>query len=99
MVKGLCAAALIVMAVGAHGATQCRAPAFDGRTLAIRGIHLYQRSLAPIAGVLGARCRFDVSCSHYAETAIAREGLMRGGWKAAKRIARCNPLTPMGTRD
>ena len=28
-----------------------------------------------------------------------RDGVARGGWKALKRIARCNPWTPPGTVD
>ena len=71
----------------------------ESRPLAIGGIHLYQRTLAPLASHLGARCRFTPTCSHYAETAIARDGLARGGWKAMKRIARCGPWTAPGTRD
>ncbi len=47
----------------------------------------------------GIHCRFTPSCSRYAETVIARDGIVRGGWKALNRIARCNPLTPAGTRD
>jgi len=72
---------------------------FNARPAAILGIHLYQRTLAHMADRVGMRCRFTPSCSHYAETVIARDGVMRGGWKTVKRIARCNPLTPQGTRD
>jgi uncharacterized protein len=67
--------------------------------IAIGGIHLYQRTLSPIAAAVGLRCRFTPTCSRYAEAAIARDGVVRGGWKAAKRIARCNPFTPAGTVD
>jgi len=73
--------------------------AADARPLSIGGIHLYQRTLAPIAARAGARCRFTPTCSRYAETTIAREGVVRGGWKAMKRIARCGPWTPHGTLD
>jgi uncharacterized protein len=45
---------------------------------------------------LGNRCRFDPSCSSYAETAIARYGVWRGGWLAARRLARCHPWSPGG---
>jgi putative membrane protein insertion efficiency factor len=67
--------------------------------VAISGIHLYQHTLSPLAAHVGLRCRFTPTCSRYAEAAIARDGVVRGGWKAAKRIARCNPLTAMGTVD
>jgi putative membrane protein insertion efficiency factor len=69
------------------------------QAIAIAGIHGYQRSLAPIAARAGARCRFTPTCSRYAETVIMRDGVVRGGWRALGRIARCNPWTPVGTRD
>jgi uncharacterized protein len=70
-----------------------------GQTLAIAAIHGYQRSLAPIAARAGARCRFTPTCSRYAEAVIARDGVVRGGWRALKRVARCGPWTSGGTRD
>lgn len=71
----------------------------NAQPIAIAAIHGYQRSIAPLAARAGARCRFTPTCSRYAETVIARDGVARGGWKAVKRIARCNPWTPPGTRD
>lgn len=71
----------------------------DNRLLAIRGIHAYRAVLSPVARTLGARCRFTPTCSRYAEATIARDGVVRGGWRALRRIARCGPWTPMGTRD
>jgi uncharacterized protein len=56
-------------------------------------IRAYQLSLSPL---LGPRCRFHPSCSQYALEAIERHGAARGGWLAAKRIARCHPLNPGG---
>jgi len=67
--------------------------------IAIAGIHGYQRTLAPLAAKVGVRCRFAPSCSRYAETVIARDGIVRGGVKAIARIARCGPWTPQGTHD
>jgi uncharacterized protein len=71
----------------------------NARPLALAGVHGYQRTIAPLVARAGVRCRFTPSCSRYAETVIARDGVVRGGWEAVKRIARCNPLTPIGTRD
>ena len=71
----------------------------NAQAVAIQSIHVYQRVLSPAADRIGMRCRFTPSCSRYAETVIARDGVMRGGWLALKRIARCNPLTPAGTKD
>jgi len=71
----------------------------EARPIALAAIHGYQQALSPIAARVGLRCRFTPTCSRYAEVVIAREGVMRGGWKTIKRIARCNPLTAAGTRD
>ena len=67
--------------------------------LAVAGIHAYQRTLSPAAARAGAVCRFTPTCSHYAETVIARDGIIRGGWRSIRRIARCGPWTPEGTVD
>jgi uncharacterized protein len=71
----------------------------NAQAAAILAIHVYQRTLAPTAERIGLRCRFTPSCSRYAEAAIARDGVVRGGWRAIKRIGRCTPLTAPGTRD
>jgi putative membrane protein insertion efficiency factor len=46
--------------------------------------------------MLGARCRFYPSCSCYAHEAIERHGALAGMWLAAKRLARCHPLSAGG---
>src|SRR3954471_23743234 len=84
-------AALAIAAVAVRGA--------DGQAFALSAIHGYQRALSPIAARAGLRCRFTPTCSRYAETAIARDGMIRGCVKAVARIARCGPWTPPGTRD
>lgn len=56
-------------------------------------IRLYQLTLGRI---LPPSCRFTPSCSHYGYEAINRYGLLRGGWLAVKRIARCHPWNPGG---
>lgn len=45
------------------------------------------------------RCRFQPTCSRYGLAAVKKYGAWKGGAKAIWRIARCNPLTPVGTID
>lgn len=51
-------------------------------------IKLYQWVLSP---VLGPKCRYTPSCSHYALEALKKYGPLKGGWLALKRISRCHP--------
>lgn len=88
--------ALPVVVACACAAAACGS--IDGQR-AIDGIHLYQRWIAPVAARIGVTCRFTPSCSHYAERAIAQDGLLVGGWRSLRRIARCGPWTVPGTYD
>ncbi len=45
-----------------------------------------------LSALVGRHCRFEPTCSHYAQEAVMRHGVLRGGWLALKRIARCGPL-------
>lgn len=56
-------------------------------------IRSYQYLLSPL---LGHGCRFEPSCSRYAEEAICIHGLPRGGWLAMKRLLRCHPFGSCG---
>ncbi len=53
----------------------------------------YQLVISPL---LGPRCRFHPTCSHYAIEAIQRFGAVKGAWLAGKRILKCHPLHPGG---
>lgn len=63
------------------------------RALLIGLITLYRYCLSPL---LGPSCRFHPSCSCYAQGSIERHGVLRGGWLALRRIARCHPWNPGG---
>ncbi len=56
-------------------------------------IRIYQWTLRPF---IGAHCRFEPSCSHYALDALAKHGAARGSLLAAWRVLRCNPWMPGG---
>ena len=70
----------------------------SGRVL-VAGIHLYQRTLSPWMPRMGVVCRFEPSCSRYAEVSIRRHGAVVGGFKSLARLVRCGPWTPAGTLD
>jgi putative membrane protein insertion efficiency factor len=63
------------------------------RSLVTGAIRFYQYALSPL---VGPACRFYPSCSQYALDAVARFGVLRGGWLAARRLARCHPWNPGG---
>jgi putative membrane protein insertion efficiency factor len=41
-------------------------------------------------------CRYVPTCSEYAMEAVDRQGIIRGGWMAVKRLLRCHPLVKGG---
>jgi hypothetical protein len=58
--------------------------------LMIRG---YQWFISPL---LGPRCRFYPTCSHYAAEAVSRYGIRRGAFLSLKRLLKCHPFHPGG---
>jgi len=62
--------------------------------LAVIGLlRLWQLLVSP---TYGTTCRFYPSCSAYAIEALRSYGLIRGGWLAVRRLARCHPWNPGG---
>ena len=51
-------------------------------------IYAYRWLISPW---LPANCRYAPTCSTFALEAIDTHGVLRGGWLAAKRLARCHP--------
>lgn len=51
-------------------------------------VWLYRYGISPL---LGASCRFEPSCSAYAQEALRRYGAFKGGWLMLRRIGRCHP--------
>ena len=54
-------------------------------TLLIRG---YRYFISPL---LGNHCRFNPSCSEYAQQALIQHGFIRGTILSIRRVLRCNP--------
>ncbi|QKV18082.1 membrane protein insertion efficiency factor YidD [Oricola thermophila] len=67
---------------------QGRWPKTPGRLVGIFLIRIYQLTLS---GFIGHSCRHIPTCSEYGYEAIARHGLLVGGWLTARRVARCGP--------
>ena len=78
---------------GRAPATRIAATARWPRQVLVALIRLYRIALSPL---IGPACRFEPSCSSYAIEAIARRGVIRGGWLAARRIGRCHPWGGFG---
>ncbi|PSJ23453.1 membrane protein insertion efficiency factor YidD [Halomonas sp. ND22Bw] len=51
-------------------------------------VKAYQLILSPL---LGPRCRYWPSCSHYTAEALKVHGPFRGGWLGLRRLLRCHP--------
>ncbi|MCH1424847.1 MAG: membrane protein insertion efficiency factor YidD [Pseudomonadales bacterium] len=56
-------------------------------------IRVYQWIISPL---LGPRCRFYPSCSHYMLESLEKHGLTAGLKLGVKRVIKCHPLHPGG---
>ncbi|MCL4505718.1 MAG: membrane protein insertion efficiency factor YidD [Chloroflexi bacterium] len=68
-------------------------PANIGQRITIIAIRVYQMT---ISRALPPSCRFYPSCSEYTLQAVAKYGVLKGGWLGVKRISRCHPFHPGG---
>jgi hypothetical protein len=51
-------------------------------------IRAYQVGISPW---LGPACRYEPTCSAYADQAVRKHGAARGSWLALRRLLRCHP--------
>ena len=51
-------------------------------------IGFYRYLVSPF---IGHSCRYTPTCSVYAQTAVIRFGVIKGGWMSIKRIGTCHP--------
>jgi len=63
------------------------------RRALIKLLRGYQYLISPLYPTC---CRYTPSCSHYACEAIAKHGVIAGGWLSVKRLLRCNPWSAGG---
>lgn len=63
------------------------------RRIAVAPIALYRRAISP---ALPRRCKYEPTCSAYAEQAVREFGILRGSVLAAWRLLRCNPFSHGG---
>lgn len=61
-------------------------------------IRVYQVAV-PVVRPLRGHCRMSPNCSEYALRALHDHGAVRGSWLTFRRLLRCGPWTPKGTRD
>jgi uncharacterized protein len=75
-----------------NASARVRAVVGDASKTAVRGlvflIQLYRHMVSPLRP---PTCRFVPTCSQYAVDALTEYGLIRGGWLAAARLAKCGP--------
>jgi len=57
-------------------------------------------SFSSLAGVAGSSgCRFEPTCSCYAEASLQKYGFIKGSFKTIHRISRCHPFSGDGGYD
>jgi len=72
------------------------------RRIILKLIRTYQKTLSPDHGPFSMlhswpwTCKFKPTCSEYSYQAIEKYGVIKGGFKALKRILRCHPWSNGG---
>ena len=66
---------------------------FRPSRMLVGAVWLYQFAISPL---MPPSCRHLPTCSEYAIEALREHGLLRGGWLAAWRLARCHPFGTSG---
>ena len=60
-------------------------------------VWMYRRVLSPVhQALVGPSCRFEPTCSAYAEEALAAHGALRGSFLTLRRLLRCQPFARGG---
>jgi len=64
--------------------------------LLLRAVRLLLVPFESIVSLTPRLCKYEPSCSHYAEEAVRRHGALRGLALALWRLVRCNPWSRGG---
>ncbi len=51
-------------------------------------IKIYQYGISPL---MGSKCRYTPTCSHYSLEAFKKHGAFKGFYLTVKRISKCHP--------
>lgn len=51
-------------------------------------IKLYQYGISPL---IGPKCRYTPTCSHYGLAAFKKYGVLKGFYLTVRRVAKCHP--------
>lgn len=62
---------------------------FGAAPLLLAFVRLYRLTFSR---AMPRACRFEPSCSAYAEEALSRHGLLRAAWLIVCRVGRCHPF-------
>jgi len=69
------------------------------RSIAVLGIRLVRLAMTPLvasSSLTPRVCKYEPTCSHYAEEAVRTHGAVRGLVMAGWRVLRCNPFSKGG---
>ena len=69
------------------------------RALVVACLRVTRVALMPFVAMTSVTprvCRYEPTCSHYAEQAVRRHGVVRGLGMAGWRLLRCNPWSDGG---
>ncbi|MEX0914101.1 MAG: membrane protein insertion efficiency factor YidD [Demequina sp.] len=80
------------MTIKSHGMPARLAP----RRILMGAVRAYQVTVSPL---LGPRCKYYPSCSHYGYQALSQHGAVKGSALAVWRVLRCNPWSNGGVDD
>jgi len=64
--------------------------------LLLRALRLALMPFVSMTSITPRVCKYEPTCSHYAEQAVRRHGVVRGLSLAAWRLLRCNPWSKGG---